>query len=308
MNKTESTVYQSPKASFVNASLDVIADPRSKYRSIKNGNNKGPTYITVSDLSQEFTVLNYNFGDILDEGAMVPRILVLNMPHDIRDIKVPAERKRVFFKTVLPLILETNKLILVERERILKIQAQKMKTGAVPAVDRLWLAALAARYKIKSDNLPSIIRRVDIIPPSMALAQAAEESGWGTSRFVLEGNALFGQYASTQAKHSLVPRDRVAGRDHSIRTFATLLDAVRSYAHNLNTHRAYRHFRGTRQTMRQNGEEIAGYKLIKQLRSYSERGKKYVSTIRSIITLNRLKNLDSEKIQADFILKNNHST
>jgi Bax protein len=135
----------------------------------------------------------------------------------------------------------------------------------------------------------------------MALAQAAEESGWGTSRFVLEGNALFGQY-TFGTKYSLIPRAREAGKEHSIKAFPSLLEAVRSYAHNLNTHRAYRKFRDKREILRQNKKEITGDKLIAQLTNYSERGDKYVSAIRAIINVNRLKKLDNKEIQSNFIV------
>ncbi len=300
-SKIQGMSYQSPKARFTAASIDADLYISDEYRSSKDRKYKKPKYITVNDLAQKFTLLNYNFGNILDDGASVPRILVLNMPYDIRNIKTPVHRKRVFFKTVLPLVLEANKLILRDRQRILKIKHQKVKTGKVSAVDKLWLAVISEKYKIKQDDFSLILRHVDIIPPSMALAQAAEESGWGTSRFVLEGNALFGQY-TFGSQYSLIPKERDAGKAHSIRTFASLLEAVRSYAHNLNTHRAYRKFRTAREIMRRNGREITGNKLIVQLTNYSERGKKYINSIRSIINVNRLNNLDKKKLQADFII------
>lgn len=301
-NISHSTIYKSPKASFAKAAIGTDTALSNIFSSLKSNNTNAHEYLTVSALSEKFTTLDYDFENILNEGATVPRILVINMPRDIRKINTPADRKLVFFKTILPLVLEANKYILRDRARLLRIKNQKPKTGKVSVTDRLWLAGLFESYEVERDNISELLSRVDIIPPSIALAQAAEESGWGTSRFVLEGNALFGQYTSG-TKYSLVPRDREKGKDHNIRAFATLLDAVRSYAQNLNTHRAYRKFRNARQLFRKNGYEIIGEKLVSELTSYSERGEKYVRTIRSIINLNRLKNLDKAKIQTDFIIR-----
>ena len=136
---------------------------------------------------------------------------------------------------------------------------------------------------------------MDIIPPALALAQAAEESGWGTSRFVIEGNALFGQW-TVEGDRGIVPARRDADRSHKIKAFETLLDAVRAYARNLNTHRAYRKLRTQRQRMRLDGTPIRGRRLIETLTSYSERGVDYVKDLRAIMTVNKLDGLDAAKL------------
>jgi Bax protein len=299
-NRSEGTVYKLPKANFVDLAVRAHVVASNFMDPLNHNVPKIQKYLTVRALSKKFTILDYNFDNILDEGAAVPRILIIKMPRDIREIKTPKDRKFVFFKTILPLVLETNKYILRDRERFLRIKAEITKVGKTSVVDRLWLAALSDRYKVNADDFSEILRRVDIIPPSIALAQAAEESGWGTSRFVLEGNALFGQY-TFDAKYSLVPMARDKGKGHNIKAFPSLLDAVRSYAYNLNTHKAYKKFRNIRQGLRRKGYEITGNRLVEALTSYSERGDKYVRTIRSIINQNRLKNLDKAKIQKDFV-------
>ncbi len=299
-NQSQSTVYKSPKAKFVKASIKFDMNPDNLFAHKKNKNDGVLEYLTVNALAKKFTLLNYDFGNIINEGASVPRILIVNMPRDIRKIRTPKIRKLVFFKTILPLVLEVNKNILQDRSRVLRIRARKTKTEKISVVDRLWLSALCERYEVERNNFSKILRRVDIIPPSIALAQAAEESGWGTSRFVLEGNALFGQY-TFDTNYALVPRSRDKGKEHTIRAFKTLLDAVSSYALNLNTHRAYRGFREKRQLLRLNGDKIAGDKLAMKLIGYSERGRKYVRTIQSIMRENRLENLDNSKIQKDFL-------
>ena len=296
-NRSEGTVYKLPKANFVDLAVRARVVASNFIDPMNSNVPKNQKYLTVRALSKKFTILDYNFDNILDEGAAVPRILIIKMPRDIREIKTPKDRKFVFFKAILPLVLETNKYILRDRERFLRIKAEITK---ISVVDRLWLAALSDRYKVNADDFSEILRRVDIIPPSIALAQAAEESGWGTSRFVLEGNALFGQY-TFDAKYSLVPMARDKGKGHNIKAFPSLLDAVRSYAYNLNTHKAYKKFRNIRQGLRIKGYEITGNRLVEALTSYSERGGKYVSTIRLIMNQNRLKNLDKAKIQRDFV-------
>jgi Bax protein len=300
-NRFQGTVYNPPKAKSVDVAVGARVVSNNLIGSLKKNGLNNHTYTTVKALSEKFNMLDYDFDNILYEGASVPRILIVNMPRDIRNIREPIDRKLVFFKTILPLVLETNTHILRNRGRFMRIKAEILKVGKASAVDRLWLAALFDSYDVNPDNLSEILRRVDIIPPSLALAQAAEESGWGTSRFALEGNALFGQY-TFDAKYSLVPLGRDKGKDHNIRAFSSLLDAVKSYAHNLNTHKAYRKFRNKRQSLRRKGYEITGNKLVGTLTSYSERGGKYVSTIRSIIDLNRLKNLDNAKIRRNFVV------
>jgi len=300
-NRSQGKVYKSPKANFSDMAVGAPVIANSLIGSLKKNDSNKYEFITVKALSEKFTMLDYDFGSVLVDGAAVPRILVINMPRDIRKIRTTIDRKLIFFKTILPLILETNKDILQNRGRFLRIKAEIIKGGKASAVDRVWLAALTDSYDVSPDNFSEILRRVDIIPPSLALAQAAEESGWGTSRFALEGNALFGQY-TFDTKYSLVPMGRDKGKDHKIRAFSSLLDAVKSYAHNLNTHRAYKKFRSMRQGLRRKGYEITGKKLAGALSSYSERGSKYVRTIQSIMSLNRLKNLDKAKVQRDFVV------
>ncbi len=297
MNAPVSTIPQSPKASFsfVDTDMDTSAGSTSTIaaiRAIKSKNNK---HLTVGSLSETFSTLEYNLEAVGDEGVSVPRVFVVNMPQDMPHIQMPAERKRIFFKTVLPLVLKINDDILHERKRLLRIKAEKVKTGKLAATDRLWLVALSERYKVARDNLTEMIRRTDIIPPSLALAQAAEESGWGTSRFALEGNALFGQWTFATKGH-LVPKNRDEGKAHKIKAFTSLLEAVRAYVLNLNTHKAYKQFRRERQALRRSGKDLTGAGLVRTLSSYSERGNKYIRTIQSIMDGNQLQNLDKARL------------
>jgi uncharacterized FlgJ-related protein len=133
--------------------------------------------------------------------------------------------------------------------------------------------------------------RVDIIPPSLALAQAAEESGWGTSRFADVGNALFGQWTWSEG---IAPLEQREGKgDYRIAKFDSPLDSVRAYMLNLNTHAAYRSLRERRREMRVRGDQLSGWELAETLTSYSERGAAYVETLHTIMRVNRLAATDS---------------
>jgi len=294
MSTPESAVPKSPKANFSIVKKDG-GSPAGTIAAIRSFKSKKIKHLTVGSLSETFSTLEYNLERVRDEGASVPRVFVVNMPQDMPHIRVPADRKRLFFKTVLPLVLKTNDDILQERKRLLRIKAEKIKTGKLDAADRLWLVALSERYKVSRNNLDEMIRRSDIIPPSLALAQAAEESGWGTSRFALEGNAIFGQWTFA-VKGALVPKNRDEGKSHRVQAFTSLLDAVRAYVLNLNTHKAYRQFRQERQALRRSGKHLKGSELARTLSSYSERGNKYIRTLQSIIGGNQLQDFDKARL------------
>ena len=182
---------------------------------------------------------------------------------------------------MLPLILQVNDEILGRSAAIVGFACPRDETENIcPLWTVLWLIVLAERYKVKHGDVKELLKRVDIMPTSMALAQAAEESGWGTSRFSREGNAIFGQWTFSDAE-GLVPLKRQAGRTHKVRAFRSLLDSVRSYARNLNTHQAYRKLRTVRQQMRRDGTAVRGRRLIETLTSYSERGVDYVKGLRA---------------------------
>ncbi|MCH8859146.1 MAG: glucosaminidase domain-containing protein, partial [Proteobacteria bacterium] len=251
--------------------------------------------LSAESLSKTFSLLDYDLELLRGGGVHVPRLFLTDLPADLSKIAIPADRKTLFFKTVLPIILRVNDEIKSDRARLLKLRVDGAKGGLPPAADRLWLAAMAEKYRVKRGDLGELARRVDLIPPSLALAQAAEESGWGTSRFAVEGNALFGQWTFTPGS-GLKPRRRDAGKSYRIRAFDTLLDAVRAYTLNLNTHRAYRVFRQRRLEMRRDDRAVDGMALAETLTSYSQRGKKYVRSIRTIIDVNRLGALDNVRL------------
>ncbi|WP_145622361.1 glucosaminidase domain-containing protein [Nitrospirillum viridazoti] len=167
---------------------------------------------------------------------------------------------------------------------------------AMSPLDQVWVARLAARYGMdpaRKIDLDALLRRVDVVPVSMALAQAAEESGWGTSRFAQHGNALFGQLTwSEEEKEGITPRNRHPGDTSRFRKFEDLLECVRVYMQNLNTHDAYAQFRATRASLRRQGKPLDTMLLLNTLDKYSELGPVYVKAVRSLIRTNNLRDFD----------------
>lgn len=245
---------------------------------------------TGPGVSQVAAKLSYDLDAVIDGESGVPRIFLTSMPHDLNEVQETSQRKAFFFKSILPLVLQVNEDLRADRARLLVLQ-QVTRDGRKPkAADRLWLAMMSDRYGVDRDDISGLLNRVDIIPPSMALAQAAAESGWGTSRFAREGNALFGQW--TFAEGNLVPEGRDDDKGHMVKKFNRLIDSVRGYALNLNTNRAYREFRDLRADLRHKGKRLDGRALVGKLHRYSERGVDYVNEIRSLISFNKLNRLD----------------
>ena len=250
---------------------------------------------TARALSDTFDTLGYDLDSVFSGDDRVPRIFFASLPPDLAEIREVAVRKAIFFKTVLPLILQVNEEILAERKRVWDLRYGMRLGQRLDAIDRLWLAGRFDRYGVAPGDVGGLLVRMDIIPPSLALAQSAEESGWGTSRFVREGNALFGQRVFSDDRH-MTPARRDHGKTHSIKSFGAIIDSVRGYVANLNTHLAYAGFRRDRAAMRAGGRPIDGMTLAGQLTRYSERGAVYVKTIRSIMSVNRLRRLDHARL------------
>ncbi len=230
--------------------------------------------------------LDYDIASVRSGEAAVPHVFLASLPADLDQVPVPSVRKDMFVTMVLPLVLRANAEIAAERERLLEIKAHADAGQNLGPDERLWLSMISERYD--TTDMAALVRRVDVVPPSLALAQAAEESGWGTSRFAVAGNALFGQRGD-----GLLAR---GDDDTKVRSYSNLSDAVRSYALNLNTHRAYKTFRDARAAARAKGEAIDGYHLAQTLGRYSELGANYVQNLRRIMRMNRFTELDKARL------------
>jgi Bax protein len=251
------------------------------------------------DLFQE---RDYHIDGVRSGELQVPRLVLSDLPAGIKKLDNSDERKAVFVKTLLPLILLTNEQIDKDRQRLQRLVAQKAAGHGWAVPDKRWLAELAERYGLNADgeiNVRALLQRVDVVPVSLALAQAAEESGWGTSRFAEKGNALFGELTWNNEHQGIVPRNRRQGETHRFRAFEDPKASIESYIHNLNTHRAYTQFRQMRAGLRSQGKALDGMQLATALVSYSERGSDYVRTIRSLIRVNMLADFDNAVLRDD---------
>ena len=234
--------------------------------------------------------------DTVRSHRQVPRLFLAAVPKDLPKLREPAERKNVFVMMILPLVLHVNELILQTRAQV-KVLQQKRNSGKLIAIEeQKFLKKLAGEYGLKKPDIDQMLKHVDIIPPSLALAQSAEESGWGTSRFAREGNALFGQ-RTWHSTTGLVPEKREEGKKYKVRAFDHLLDGVKAYARNLNAHPYYREFRERRAEMRKSVDQtIDGMKLVPTLTRYSERGEDYIATIQELIRFNQFTVFDETKL------------
>ncbi len=228
------------------------------------------------------------------DGA-VPRQVAEELPEDLPVIQDVAARKAAFFSAVLPLVLLVNEEIAAERRRLSEIHAQYLAGAKLSLAEQGWLSRLAAKYRVDGADFATLLLRVDTVSPALTLAQAAEESGWGRSRFAQEGNALFGQRTWVRGG-GIVPTGRGGNETYEVRAFTTLLESVSAYALNLNTHRSYGDLRALRATMRNGGGDLDAMVLAGALTSYSERGPDYVDSLRAIIRVNGLAGFEKAKL------------
>ena len=236
-----------------------------------------------------FEDLNYDLKAVR-AGQKVKPIYLTKLPKDLKTLGDTKTKRELFIKIVLPLILYENEKIIDDRKRLFKILGKNFNSPG----EKVWLNRRFKEYKIEDKDLAELKMRMDIIPVSIAVAQAANESGWGTSRFALEGNALFGQW--TWSKKGISPKNKDPDQSHKILQFQILKASVRAYKNNLNTHNAYKEFREVRAKLRQSGTTITGLALIKYLKRYASIGEKYTEIIEGIMVQNSLTDFDKANL------------
>lgn len=255
---------------------------------------------SVARIKDVFSSAGYSLEAVRNGDIDVPRIHYASFPHDLNEVTHTPERKALFLRFMLPYVLEANSRVMQQRQQIERLRDELMHGENIDALDADWLAAMFEEYKVEPGNFALLLRRVDIIPPSLALAQSAIESGWGTSRFAREANAAFGQWTTSKYK-GIVPKGREAGKEHKIRAFDDIRESVESYMRNLNTHRAYKELRKLRAKHRQNDQRVDSVKLASGLIRYSEKGSAYVDLLRRIIAGNKLQMLDGAQLGAAIV-------
>ena len=255
--------------------------------------------LSAETINQLFKDTNYTLDSVRKTKIVKPIRLSL-LPTEIKKIENTKKKKNLFIQIILPLILEENNRIKLDRKKLFTILNKNMNSDS----EKKWLKSKFQQYGVINNDLSTLKVRMDIVPVSLAIAQAAKETGWGTSRFAIEGNALFGQW--TWSGEGIKP----AGVDpedsnHKVMKFKVLKASVRAYQRNLNTHGSYRQFRSARANMRDNDDDLDSLLLADYLDKYAATGKEYTKIIKQIIKQNNLQDFDKVKLLPSSIkLKN----
>ena len=259
------------------------------------------SYVAVEEYFDE---LGYTRDTWMAGDRSVPRLFLTHVPERWRD-KFAKEvtvqsKKRIFFRVLAPLVLRSNELVLQDRKRLVELSKRKERGQKLSTDDEAWLAGVARSYKVIDEKtaapgatqMAELMRRVDMVPVSLALSQAAEESGWGTSRFADAGNSLFGQWS--WGSDAIKPEQQREGMgNYGLAAFETPLASVIAYMKNLNAHAAYERLRAARAKLREQETIVTGNALVPALDRYSERGEEYVKSLQAIIRVNKLAPADS---------------
>jgi len=253
--------------------------------------------LSAATIVQLFKETNYILEDVRKTKLVKPVLLSL-LPQEIKMIESAKKRKNLFIQIILPLILEENDVIKLERKRLFSILNRNNNSS----VEKKWLNNKFKQYGVVNKDLSTLKIRMDIIPVSLAIAQAAKETGWGTSRFALEGNALFGQW--TWTGEGIKPAAADSESKHKVMKFKILKSSIRAYQRNLNTHSGYREFRMTRAELRDNNQKLDSIILVDYLDKYAATGTEYVKILKKIIKQNNLTDFDDVKLMPSSIQLN----
>ena len=254
--------------------------------------------LSASTIEQLFKETDYNLKDVRKTKLVKPVRLSL-LPNEMKMIESTEKRKNLFIQIILPLIIEENNRIKLNRIKLFSILNKNHNSNS----EKKWLDEKFKQYGVMNKDLSTLKIRMDMIPVSLAIAQAAKETGWGTSRFALEGNALFGQW--TWSGEGIKPADADHNATHKVMKFKILKSSIRAYQRNLNTHSGYKEFRMARAALRDNRRNLDGLILATYLNKYAETGTEYVKIIKQIIKQNNLTDFDDVKLLPSSIqLKN----
>ncbi len=256
----------------------------------KNEENNDPQRLSASTIEELFKDNGYNLNKVKETKLVNIGNQLTRLPKELKNIESSKKRKNLFIQIVLPLIIEENLKIRFDRKKLFEILNKNNTTK----LDKAWLNLKFKQYGINNNDLSKLKIRMDEIPVSLAIAQAAKETGWGSSRFAQEGNALFGQW--TWSGDGIKPLGIEKGEKHKVARFKILKASVRAYQRNLNTHTSYKKFRIERAIQRDNDEKLDSLKLVNFLEKYAETGKEYTEILKKIINQNNLKDFDDVEI------------
>ena len=245
--------------------------------------------LSASTIKQLFEDTGYELNDVRKKKLVKPVALTL-LPQEIKMIENTKKRKEFFIQIVLPLIIQENNNIKLDRKTLFSIINKSNNSSS----EKKWLDRKYKQYGVKSNDLLTLKIRMDEIPVSLALAQAAKETGWGTSRFAQEGNALFGQW--TWNGEGIKPAGVDKDAKHKVAKFAVLKASVRAYQRNLNTHSSYIEFRKERAIQRDNDQKLNSLELVEFLDKYAQTGQEYIEVLKKIIRQNSLTDFDDVRV------------
>ena len=245
--------------------------------------------LSASTIEQLFKETNYNLKDVRKTKLVKPVKLSL-LPNEMKMIESTEKRKNLFIQIILPLIIEENNRIKLNRKKLFSILNKNHNSND----EKKWLNEKFKQYGVLNKDLSTLKVRMDMVPVSLAIAQAAKETGWGTSRFALEGNALFGQW--TWSGEGIKPANSDNNATHKVMKFKILKSSIRAYQRNLNTHSSYKEFRMARAELRDNKRKLNSLILANYLDKYAETGTEYVKIIKQIIKQNNLTDFDKVKL------------
>ena len=245
--------------------------------------------LSAATIQELFKSTNYNLDDVRKNKLVKPVTLTL-LPEEIIKIENSTKRKNLFIQIILPLIIKENNYIRLDRKKLFSILNKNKNSRN----EKRWLGLKFKQYGVMNKDVSTLKIRMDEIPVSMAIAQAAKETGWGTSRFAQEGNALFGQW--TWSGEGIKPAGADDDSTHKVMKFKILQASVKAYQRNLNTHSSYKEFRSARAELRDNKKELDSLVLSNYLDRYAETGKQYVKILQQIIRQNQLTDFDDAKL------------
>jgi len=246
--------------------------------------------LSASTIEQLFKDTNYNLKTVKKTKLVNIGNNLDHLPTEMKNIENVKKRKNLFIQIVLPLIIEENTKIKLDRKKLFVILNKNNNSKS----DIDWLKNKFKQYGVAKNDLSTLKIRMDEIPVSLAIAQAAKETGWGTSRFAQKGNALFGQW--TWSGNGIKPAAADSNSKHKVASFKVLKASVKAYQRNINTHSSYKKFRKERAIQRDNNGKLDSLQLVKYLDKYAETGIEYTKILSKIIKQNSLTDFDDVKI------------
>tara|TARA_B100001769_G_scaffold272171_1_gene266146 strand:- start:107 stop:1249 length:1143 start_codon:yes stop_codon:yes gene_type:complete len=252
--------------------------------------NTNTSRLSASTIEQLFLDTNYSLKEVKKTKLVNIGNSLDHLPKEMKSIENIKKRKNLFIQIVLPLIIEENTKIKLDRKKLFVILNKNNNSKS----DIEWLKKKFKQYGVVKNDLPTLKVRMDEIPVSLAIAQAAKETGWGTSRFAQKGNALFGQW--TWSGEGIKPAGADDDSKHKVASFKVLKASVKAYHRNINTHSSYKKFRHERAIQRDNDQKLNSLELVKYLDKYAETGIEYTKILSKIINQNSLTEFDDVKI------------